>query len=258
MTGTPASPRPNRWSRRAGPAWALASFAVILAGGLLMYVVFSGDDEPLAGPMTTTVTTSVSSPTPLDQDDYEPIMPGTYFVDPDGDPATPLGATVVIDRHGWIGSRAGVNFNGEEGVSLHLHLFVEPFIPGCGQTSGTPLTAGSTAEDLADGLAGSGFIVREGPTPVTAFGGKEGYRVAIEVPSGCEFGGDPGITHEDGPYSHLLIGPGDMIEAWSFEWNGRVVMVEALWLVSESGIAGAPGDVVADLRTVIDTLTLVP
>jgi len=258
MARTPGSPRTNRWGRRAGPVWALASFAIILAGGLLMYIAFSGDDGGVAEPTTTTITTTAASPTPLEQGDYEPIAPGTYFVDPDGDPSTPLGATVVIDRHGWIGSRGGVNFNGEDGVSLHLHLFVEPFIPGCGRTSGTPLPAGSTAQDLAAGLAASGFIVREEPTPVTAFGSKEGYHVAIEVPAGCEFGGDPGITHDDGPLSHLSIGPGDMIEAWSFDWDGQVVMIEALWLVSERGVAGVPEGVVADLRRVIDTLVLVP
>ena len=42
------------------------------------------------------------------------------------------------------------------------------------------MAAGSTAADLADVFAASGFTVREAPAPVSAFG-QDGFHVVVEV-----------------------------------------------------------------------------
>jgi hypothetical protein len=194
--------------------------------------------------------TAVGNATPLTQEEYEPIEPGAYFVDADGDPSTTAGATFLIETEGWIGSKEGVNFNGMNGVSphtLHLKLFEEPFTPVCGLsgvTAGVPLPAGSTAADLVDGFAASGFTVLEAPAPVSAFG-HDGYHVVVEVPEGCQFGG------EGTP--HIWVYPGDVIEVWSFDMDGSIAMVEALWLTEPT-----LEEDLAVLRAVIDTLVLTP
>lgn len=257
MTKTQQPPATGQPSRNGGPAWALAAFVVILAlGGL--YLAFSGDDGQVVDqlPTPTTVLTPAPNPTRLTQEDYEPIEPGYYFVDSDGDLSTTAGASVIIESQGWIGSNEGVNFNSENGVSLHLHPVVEPFTPGCDRTVGAPLAAGSTAADLADGFAASGFTVREAPAPVSAFG-HDGYHVVVEVPEGCEFGGDPGGTHIGG-LTHIFLNEGDVIEAWIFDMEGQVAMVEALWLLPSPGITESQEEEVAELRAVIDTLVLTP
>ena len=250
--------------RNSGPAWALATSVVALAVGGALYLALNGGDGGVAEqttlpttlattvPTTTTVTTAAVAPIVLTQEDYEPIRPGTYFIDRDGDPTTTAGFAVTIATGGWIGSKDGVNFNGDS-VSLHLHLFQEPFTPGCGQTEGSPLPSGSTATDLADGFAASGFVVREAPAPVSAFG-QDGYRVVIEVPAGCEFGGDPGFTHYTGPLAHLAVSTGDVIEVWAFDMDGDIVMVEALW---NQGYPTVEVDL-AEMRAVIDSLVLLP
>lgn len=255
------NPGPGR-----GLAWALATFAIVLAVGGL-YLAFSGDGEvvdqstvptPTTVPTTattpSTVLTPTLDPTRLTQEEFESIEPGAYFVDADGDPTTTAGATFVIENQGWIGSKEGVNFNSEIGAfphTLHLKPFVEPFTPVCGQSgsiAGNPLAAGSTAADLADGFAASGFTVLEAPAPVSAFG-RDGYHVVVEVPEGCLFGG------EGTP--HIWIYPGDVMEVWSFDMDGSVVMVEALWLTLSPSIT--PDDErLAPLRDVIDSLVLTP
>ena len=77
------------------------------------------------------------------------------------------------------------------------------------------MPAGSTAADLADGFAASGFNVREAPAPVTAFG-YDGYHVVVEVPEGCNGGGyGSGNTN-------ILLHPGDVVEAWISTWTATL------------------------------------
>jgi hypothetical protein len=224
-----------------------------------LYFAFSGGDGqvvdqttvviPTTVPTTTPTPTAAPNPTRLTQEEYEPIEPGAYFIDADRDPSTTAGGTFVIEGPGWIGSKEGVNFNGDNGVSLHLKPFVEPFTPVCGQsgvTAGNPMAAGSTAADLADGFAASGFTVREAPAPVNAFG-QDGHHVVVQVPEGCQFGG------EGTP--HIWIHPGDEIEVWSFDMDGSMVMVEALWLGHSPTVSQED---LAETRAVVDSLVLTP
>lgn len=250
-------PRRNR-----GPAWALVTFAVVItAGGL--FLAFSGDDGEVVDnqtvvPSPTTVPTSLPSPTPLTQEDYEPIGPGYYFLDADERPSTPAGATVIIEDNRWIGWTRGLNFNGGNGVTLHLHVFVEPFIPGCGLDWGAPLPSGSTAADLAAEIAASGFTVLEKPKPVSAFG-RDGYHVVVELPEGCQFGGDPGFTGNYGPLAHISVSDGAVIEAWSFDIDGSIAMIEAIWFEGYAGnLTEAGQEDLAEVRAVIDSLVLTP
>jgi hypothetical protein len=254
----------ERQIRRTVRTSVLAVVAVVLLAGLPIWLGSFAPEEPVASPTTfpasTTVPTSLPSPTPLPHEDQEALRlePGYYSVDVDGSPSTSAGATLVIADNGWIAPGEGVNFNGDNGVSMWLKLFVEPFVPGCGLAWGAPLPSGSTAADLADAIAASGFTVLEDPAPVTAFG-QNGYHVVVEVPEGCSFGGDPGITHNNGPLAHVAVGGGHVIEAWSFDIDGSIAMVEAIWRdgyaenLTESG-----EEDLAEVRAVIDSLVLTP
>ena len=256
MTKTRQSPTTHQPRRHRGPAWALAAFAVILAVGGL-YFAFSGDDGQVANqttlPTPTTVPTTGPNPTQLTQEVYKPLTPGTYFIDADGEPPTPRGATVIIDSHGWSGGNTGVYIEGRDG-DFRLYPFKDPFTPVCGtsyKTPGVSWVAGFTAADLADGFAASGFTVLDAPAPVSAFG-HAGHHVVVQVPEGCRFGG------EGTP--HIWLYPGDVMEVWAFDMNGSVVMVEALWSAYEEAPNEDPRliEAATEARSVIETLVLTP
>jgi hypothetical protein len=101
----------------------------------------------------------------------------------------------------------------------------------------------STAADLADAFGASGLMVREAPAPVSAFG-HDGDHVVIEVPKGC--------ANASGWQWNIFLQPGDVLEAWIFDMDGHILMVEANWL------AESPEEDLAELRAVVDTLVLTP
>lgn len=254
MTKTQQSPRTDQPNRYRGPAWALAAFVAVLALAATMYFTVAGDNgqvaEPTTVPTPTTVLTTAPNPTLL-QDVGDrfmgPLGPGAYFADADGDPSTTTGVTLLIEGSGWMGSSAGVvRHPGDPSVSLHVHqieLRFGPHSPGCDRGGPNAEAAGSTAADLADGFASGGFTVLEAPAPISAFG-RDGHHVIIEVPEGCD-------DAKGGQYDIFLY-PGEVMEAWLFDIDGHIVMVEANWLVESSE------EDLAELRAVIDTLVLTP
>lgn len=257
MTKTQQPPTTGQPSRFKGPGWALAAFVVILAVGGL-YFAFSGDDGQVVDqttvPTPTTVLTPAPNPTRLPEAGQEPIGPldpGAYFVDADTDPSTTAGGTFLIEGPGWMGSTEGVYRQNLNEIWLHVHQLDGQYAtaPTCERTGAANMPAGSTAADLADRFAASGFTVREAPASVSAFG-HDGYHVVIEVPEGC----DSAV----GWQWNIFLQPGNVMEAWIFDIDGHIVIVEAMWLAESPGITESPEEDLAELRAVIDTLVLTP
>lgn len=240
--------------RPGGGAWALAAFVVVLAVGGL-YFAFGGDDGEVANPATvptpTTVPTSAPSPTLLsEEDEGRHLEPGVYFADADEDPSTTAGATFRVDGPGWVGDSQGL-LRSNLGVLLHIHQVPEPIAwPSCAlisNSSDVPLAPVPTAAGLADAFATSGFTVLRAPAPVSAFG-LDGHHVVVEVPEACDGG-----SYLIGNGSAKFVDAGDVLEAWLFDMDGHVVMVESL----KQGRGQTEEDLAA-LKAAIDTLVLTP
>ena len=125
------------------------------------------------------------------------------FVDTDGDEASSVGGTFVIEDSGWTSLPAGARKEfGEDFVSLLVVQVDQVWSPVCG--GGEPLAAGSTAEALANQVAAAGFTIREALAPVTAFG-HDGHHLAIETPGASAtrvpYGKDP---HSGASTRHLV------------------------------------------------------
>jgi hypothetical protein len=203
--------------------------AILIAGGIFL---MTRNENQAAEP--------APNATPIDPDVRTPLAPGAYFADPDGDESTRFGGTLVVGSRGWTSSEGGVERNG---VSLHLHHVNEPFSPTCGDISdGAMMATGSTAADLANGFNAEGFIVREAPAPVSAFG-LNGYHVVVEVPQGSSCAGWQW---------NIFLNGGDVFEAWLFDSHEGIVMVEAMWTTESAE------EDVTELRTVLDTLVITP
>jgi hypothetical protein len=218
---------PSRWR---GPLVGVTVAAAILIGGGILLSTRSENQVAEPAPNATRI----------DPDVRSPLAPGAYFADPDGDEATRFGGTFVVGSNGWTSSEGGVDRNG---VSLHLHHVNEPFSPTCGDIAeGAMMATGAAAADLANGFNADGFIVREAPAPVNAFG-HNGYHVVVEVPQGSSCAGWQW---------NIFLNGGDVFEAWFFDSDEGIVMVEAMWLT------GSAEEDLTELRAVLETLVITP
>ncbi len=226
--------------RRRGPLVGIAAAVVIVIAGSIY--LLTNDAPPVATP--------APNPTLLTNEGDGLIDPGAYFADTDGDEATSLGGTFVIESEGWAGMQAGVlKAMGEDGlaVSLMVTEVDKVWSPVCG--GGAPQPAGTSAEDLANQFAAAGFTAQEAVSPVNAFG-QSGYHLMIEIPPGCLAGDTPSVWEGPTFGERYYQAAGQVVEYWFLDVEGIPVMVEAS---SASGEAD-----VSELRAVLDTLVITP
>jgi hypothetical protein len=236
----PGTEVPADRNRRRGPLVGIAAAAAILIAGLVFVV--TRDNAQVAEP--------APNATLLTDEGDALIDPGAYFADTDGEQATSLGGTFVIEFEGWTGMQPGVlKPMGEDGlvVSLMVAEVDKVWSPVCG--GGAPQPAGTSSEDLANQFAAAGFTVQEAVSPVSAFG-QTGYHLVIEVPPGCVTGDTHSVWEGPNWGERYYQAAGQVVEYWFLDVEGTTVMVEAS---SASGEAD-----VSELRAVLDTLVITP
>jgi hypothetical protein len=222
-------------NRRRGPLVGIAAAAVLLIAGLVLFL--TRDNTPVAEP--------APNATELTHE-FQPLTPGAYYADTDGNEETATRGTFVIEGDGWTDVFSSGAL--KDGVGVLLVVEVDEVWPSlCEPTA--PVAAGTTAADLANQIATNGLTVREALAPVNAFG-HNGYHLVGEVPAGCGGEVKPGWT---GPvFDHeRWYDPGDMVEYWFLDVGGTPVMIEAGWAPGS-----APEADVAELRAVLDTLVI--
>jgi hypothetical protein len=238
----PGTEVPADRNRRRGPLVGIAAATVILIAGLVF--VLTRDNTPVAEPAPNA--TAVNA---LNFDDA--LAPGAYFVDPDGDEASSLRGTFVIEGSGWTSVDAGARkIFAESFVALLVAEVDQVWSSVCESTD--PVAPGTTAADLANQFANNGLTVREALAPVSAFG-QNGYHLAGEVPAGCggevkpAWTGAPVFDHE------RWYDPTEIVEYWFLDVEGTPVMIEASWAPGTS-----PEEDVAELRAMLETLVITP
>jgi hypothetical protein len=234
-------------NRRRGPLVGIAVAAVILVAGAIF--LLTNDDPPVATPAPNATMLPV---------EWDPIEPGAYYADTDGDDETSTRGTFVIEGDGWASLEAGVM---KEGVSVDNGAYVSMFVVEIDWVweapceGGAPVRPGATAEALGDQFAAMpGFVTLEGLAPVSAFG-RDGYHLVLQVPGGC-------TTDSSNIWSSPVWGErlyqeeGQIVEYWFLDVEGTTVMVEATRPPeSDEEIVT---ELTADLDTVLDTLVITP
>jgi hypothetical protein len=240
----------RRDHRRRGPVFGIAAAAVVLIAGLI-YV--STDNDPVATP----------APNAVELPGFDqPLEPGAYHADTDGDVATSTRGTFVIEGTGWrsAGSGAikgGVATNGGY-VSLLIDEVNQVWEDACAARQAAA-PAGTTAQALGNQFAAmTAFITIEGLSPVTAFG-QEGYHLVVEVPADCVVASN--VTDDmvwDGEVfgERYYQAEGQVVEFWFLHVEGTTVMVEAT-RPPESN-EEIVTELNADLDTLLDTLVITP
>jgi hypothetical protein len=217
--------------------------AAVLVAGAIYFL--SNDDPPVAtpAPNATLLTNGMEG---------EPLEPGAaYYVDTDGDEATTLRGTFVIEGSGWTAMPTGGRYAvTEDEVVLVVAEVDRVGAPACGDA---PILkpVGTSAEDVANQFAAAGFTVQEAVSPVSAFG-QSGYHLLVEVPPGCNDSAHMAWTGSTfgGRYYHQS--PGAVVEYWFLDVEGTPVMVEA------SRMAAFTEEDLAPLRAAIDSLVITP
>ena len=161
--------------------------SLLCAGALVFGAVACSDDDDTSSadePSSTTSTTEPARPWDIRDFDFDDeLEPGTYFIDPDGDPSTPLRVTFEVAAEGWsggIGGPAKFNTGGHTGLAF---INVDNVAAAaCEGPAPRDPAVGPTVDDLAAALSElSPFELTEPPTDVTLLG-YQGKHLTITVP----------------------------------------------------------------------------
>ena len=102
-------------------------------------------------------------------EDFGPLSPGVYFLDPDLDPSTPLRVSYEVAADGWSSWIGAAKFAGPEHVGVSISAVSNIVRHGCSDHSWSDPPVGPTVEDLAAALADmEPFEVTSPPEEVSA------------------------------------------------------------------------------------------
>jgi hypothetical protein len=221
----------------------------------------------------------ISEPTPgasptirdvMKNGDIAEIEPGTYFIDPDGDPSTPLRVVYDIPAEGWSSWIGAAKFSDVGHVGLSITTTANLVRHGCIDHSWADPPVGASVDDLAAALTDlAPFQVTSPASEVTIYGfrGKHLEWTVPDLPvdgegdhghfTGCVDGnlkswvafidtGDPG----DAFYGYT--GPGYTEEFWILDVEGTRLMIAA-----ERSL-GSPSKDLAELQVILDSIRIEP
>lgn len=256
----------------------LAAVAAIgVAGAFVARSAFSSDPAPLQPAATPTAvdTTDGTSSTATAKDittvgDFAPLETGTYYIDPDDDPSTPLRVEYEIAADGWQSWIGAVKFHGKNDskhVAVSITTVTNLVRHGCRDHSAADPPVGPTVDDLAAALADlAPFRVTSPPTDVTMHGYR-GKHVELTVPDlpvertpeGLEFAEceDRNLTSWKSPWDPNVgffghTGPGYTEEFWILDVEGTRLVIVA------HRSPGSPADDEAELRAILDSIQIEP
>ena len=219
--------------------------------GLGLLIALAGCGQAPQGIDATTTSPTVSSGASLltardimSIEQLAPLDPGTYFIDPDLDPSTPLRVVYEIPAEGWSQWIGAAKFNEEDGhVGVSIATVTNLVRDGCDSSWADP-PIGPGVNDLATALADlAPFRVSSPPEDVSIYGYRGKY-LELTVPdlpvegegnnlrfTGCIGGrlkswvAPVDTTPGDAFYGYT--GPGYTEEFWILDVEGARLMIAA-------------------------------
>jgi hypothetical protein len=226
-----------------------------------------GDDtasKPTSAPTTATPPADVQDVMSLV--DFEALDPGTYSIDPDGDPATPLRATFEVPA-GWQQWTGAVKFDDLGHVAVSIIDVTNLVRHGCDDHRPADPPVGPTVDDLADALNNlAPFEVTAAPRDVEMLGHRGTYlqwtvpEITVTGSSdhrefvGCvegqlhswidAIGGESFYGYNEEPGRHE--------DFWILDVDSTRLVIAATWSPA------SPPASVAEMRAIIDSIRLQP
>lgn len=228
---------------------------------------------PTVSPIQTPTATPTPTASPMVQDIMElakfaPLEPGSYFIDPDSDPSTPLRVVYEVPVEGWSQWFGAVKDSEGPYVMMNITTVVNLVRHGCRDHSWSDPPVGPSVDDLAGALTDlAPFRVTSPPEDVTIYGYRGKY-LELTVPdlpvSGDDFTGcvDGNLLSwvapidvaegEGSAFYAYNAEPGRTEEFWILDVDGARLVIEANW-----SPASPPGDV-AEMRAILDSIRIEP
>jgi hypothetical protein len=257
----------QKWKRRKS-ARSRGALAVTLI--LTLTACGSGAD-----PATTTTPTTQRDSGPTDgiRDIMElpglgPIEPGTYFMDPDLDPSSPMRVVYEVPV-GWSQWAGTVKFGDEGHIAVSIVTVTNLVSDGCRDHSHADPPVGPTVDDLATALADlAPFQVTSPPKDVTVYG-YEGKHLELTVPDlpVDESRDDRRFTECYGGQLKSWVAPFDTTPGDAFYGYTDAGFTEEFWILDVEGTrlmlaaersAGSPQDDLSELGAILDSIRIEP
>ena len=264
-------------------------FTWVIVAGVGALLLFAGLDalRSLGGsetavpttnfPSTATSTptvpsTATSTPTVRDITEllsgFTPLEPGTYVIDPDGDPSTPLRVGYEIAAEGWSSWIGAVKLSDYGHIGVSITTVTNVVRHGCHDHRPADPAVGPSVGDLATALADlAPFRVTSPPKDVTSHG-YSGKYLELTVPDlpFKGFGGDRFFPGCEGHtlmswFAPLLLGGGFIgyngesgrtEEFWILDAEGSRLVIEANWSPA------SPRQDVAEMRAILHSIQIEP
>jgi hypothetical protein len=261
---------------KTGPGRLLV-FAVVLALGACAPGT-EASDAPVPSPPAPSdpsPTPTIQDVTELDLRDFPLLEPGTYFIDPDADPSTPLRVVYEVPVEGWSSWIGAAKFAEEGWVAVSITSVTNLVRHGCRDHSPADPPVGPSVDDLATALADlAPFRVTSPPTDVTIYG-YSGKHLELTVPDmPFEFRSDGTLFKEctgfDWHRRYLMswIAP-HLVALGGYAFYGYTAPghTEELWILDVEGTRlviaadrspGSPGKDVAEMRAILDSIRIEP
>ena len=201
--------------------------------------------------------------------EFAPLDPGTYFIDPDLDPSTPLRVTYEVPSERWAQWTGAVNWDDEDKrlSAVAITTVTNLVRDGCLDHAYAEPPVGPSVDDLAAGLAAlAPFRVTSPPKDVTVHG-YSGKHLELTVPDmpvdhqgfvGCIDGNLNGwvgaldAAYEDGASFGGYTGPGYREEFWILDVEGTRLVIAA------ERSPGTPARDLAELQAILDSIQIEP
>ena len=191
-----------------------------------------------------------------------PIEPGSYFIDADLDPSTPLRVSYDIPAEGWVSWIGAGKFGPNDGhVAVSITTVVNLVTHGCKDHLAADPPVGPSVDDLATALSElAPFEVTTAPEDVTIYG-YTGKYLELTVPDmsfeTCDAGDlrswiAPMDTAERGDAFYGYTGPGYTEEIWILDVDGTRLMIAA------ERSPGSPSEDLAEQAVVLASIRVEP
>jgi hypothetical protein len=202
--------------------------------------------------------------------DFSPLEPGTYFIDPDLDPSTPLRVVYEVPVEGWSMWIGAAKFTDDGHVGVSITTVTNLVRHGCRDHSWADPPVGPSVNDLAAELADlAPFRVTSPPKDVTIYGYRGKY-LELTVPDlPVEGQGDDRRfaqcidgnlkswvgaidAAEEGDAFYGYSAPGHTEEFWILDVDGTRLVIEANWSPN------SPRKDEAEMRAILDSIRIEP
>jgi hypothetical protein len=200
-------------------------------------------------------------------ENFVDLEPGTYSIDPDGDPSTPLRVTYQVAAAGWSQWIGAVKFNDDGHVGLSITTVDNLVRDGCSDHRPAEPAVGPTVDDLAAALSTlAPFELTSPPSNLTILGyqGKHleltasDVRVVGEGTSRIFADCADGNLHSwiapnlGGSFYGYNTQPGETEEFWILDVDGTRLVLET------TQSPESPPQDVAEMEAIFDSVRIEP